>query len=149
MSTVKPAVKERRGHSQELVDKLVAERTEMLVIFCRLAGVEPYSPTRPVQKLLQSFCQILVDYIAAGHFALYERIVEGTERREGVGTLAGRLYPRIAESTEMALDFNDKYDCEDHCTELASLAKDMSQLGEELAVRIELEDKLIKSLSRR
>ncbi len=149
MSTVKSAVKERRGHSQELVDKLVTERTEMLVIFCRLAGVEPYSPTRPVQKLLQSFCQILVDYIAAGHFALYERIVEGTERREGVGNLAGRLYPRIAESTEMALDFNDKYDCEDHCTELTSLSKDMSQLGEELAVRIELEDKLIKSLSRR
>jgi regulator of sigma D len=29
------------------------------------------------------------------------------------------------------------------------LAKDMSQLGEELAVRIELEDKLIKGLSRR
>lgn len=149
MPTVKPAVKERRGHSQELVDKLVAERTEMLVIFCRLAGVEPYAPTRPVQKLLQSFCQILVDYIAAGHFALYERIVEGTERREGVGNLAGRLYPRIAESTEMALDFNDKYDCEDHCTELNSLSRDLSHLGEELAARIELEDKLIKGLTRR
>ena len=149
MSTVKQAAKERRGRSQELIEKMVAERTEMLVMFCRLAGVEPYAPGKPVQKLLQEFCQILLDYIAAGHFALYERIVEGNERRQDVATLAGRLYPRIADSTEVALDFNDKYDCEDHCTALDSLSKDLSRLGEELAVRIELEDKLIQGLSRR
>ena len=90
-----------------------------------------------------------MDYIAAGHFALYERIVEGTERRRDVADLAARLYTRIADSTDVALDFNDKYDCEDHCTALDSLSSDMSRLGEELAACIELEDHLIQGLLRR
>jgi len=141
--------KERRSHSSDLVAKLINERTEMLATFCRLAGIEPYTADKPVQKLLQEFCQILVDYVAAGHFALYERIVEGKERRQEVADLAGEIYPRIADTTDAALDFNDKYDCEDHCTMLDALGTDLSQLGEELAVRIELEDRLLSAMTRR
>jgi len=143
------AAQERRRGSQDLVEKLVTERTEMLATFCRLAGIEPYTPNKPVQKLLQEFCQILVDYVAAGHFALYERIVAGTERRRGLADLAAEVYPRIANTTDTALDFNDKYDCEDHCTALESLGADLSRLGEELAVRIELEDRLLAVMHRR
>jgi regulator of sigma D len=139
----------RRHGSQDLVGKLVAERTEMLATFCRLAGIEPYTPGRPTQELLQEFCQILVDYVAAGHFALYERFVEGKERRQEVAQIAAEVYPRIAKSTDVALDFNDKYDCEDHCLALDSLSTDLSRLGEELAVRIEYEDKLLSAMSRR
>lgn len=150
MANTPTVVNERRNQEGgDLVAKLVAERTEMLATFCRLAGIEPYLPDKPVQKLLQEFCQILVDYVAAGHFALYERIVEGKERRQEVASVAARSYPRIARTTDMALDFNDKYDCEDHCTALDSLSADLSQLGEELAVRIELEDELLASMIRR
>lgn len=140
---------ERRQASQDLVAKLVTERAEMLATFCRLAGIEPYTADKPVQQLLQEFCQILVDYVAAGHFALYERIVAGKERRQELSALAAEVYPRIAKSTDMALDFNDKYDCEDHCTALDSLSADLSQLGEELAARIELEDRLLAAMNRR
>jgi regulator of sigma D len=99
--------KERRAGSQELVQKLVAERTEMLSLYCQLAGLEPYgnaknSRAKHSQELLQKFCQVLVDYIAAGHFSLYERVVNGTERRQQVSGLAEKLYPRIAKSTEVA-----------------------------------------------
>jgi len=142
------AAQERRRGSTDLTSKLVEERTQMLVTFCRLAGIEPYTPNKPVQKLLQEFCQILVDYVAAGHFALYERIASGTERRRGLSDLAGEVYPRIANSTDIALDFNDKYDCEDHCTALDSLGADLSKLGEELAIRIELEDRLLAAIHR-
>jgi len=142
---------ERRTGSQELVQKLVSERTEMLSLYCQLAGLEPYgnnkgSRVKISQEILQKFCQVLVDYIAAGHFSLYERIVNGTERRHQISTLAENLYPRIAKSTESALDFNDKYDCGDHCEITASFNDDLSRLGEELAARIELEDKLIRQL---
>jgi regulator of sigma D len=150
MSTQSSAAKERRRGSQDLVGKLVTERTEMLATFCRLAGVEPYSANdKSVQTLLQEFCQILVDYVAAGHFAVYERILEGKERRQEVANIAAQVYERIAQSTDMALDFNDKYDCEDQCTVLDSLSKDLSKLGEELALRIELEDKLLTAMARR
>ena len=149
MTSPSSATQERRGRTQELANKLIAERTEMLATFCRLAGIEPYTPKPPVQKLLQQFCQILVDYIAAGHFALYERISEGKERRREVREVAERVYPRIMKSTDAALDFNDKYDCEDHCTALESLASDLSHLGEDLATRIELEDQLLATILRR
>ena len=142
---------ERRTGSQELVQKLVTERTEMLALYCQLAGLEPYangknSRVKPAQEILQKFCQVLVDYIAAGHFSLYERIVNGTERRQTISGLAEKLYPQIAETTEAALDFNDKYDCGDQCEINMAFSDDLSMLGEKLAARIELEDKLIQQL---
>lgn len=155
MATANTLVNERRAGTQKVIAKLQAERTEMLVLFCRVAGLETYSdnPRRvpavqPVQEILQEFCQILVDYIATGHFGLYERIASGQERRRQISDLAAELYPRIAESTQVALDFNDKYDCEDHCTNLRSLQDDLSKLGELLAQRIEWEDRLIKAMVR-
>ena len=143
--------KERRTVSQDMVQKLVAERTEMLSLYGQLAGLESFgtgknSRNKPAQEVLQKFCQVLVDYIAAGHFSLYERIVNGTERRQQVATLAENLYPQIASTTETALDFNDKYDCGDHCEITMAFSDDLSRLGEKLAARIELEDKLINHL---
>ena len=91
---------------------------------------------------------MLVDYIAVGHFSLYERIVNGTERRRELAKLALDLYPRIADTTTTALDFNDKYDCGDHFEVTDSFKSDLSHLGEELALRIDLEDKLIAQLIR-
>ena len=60
--------------------------------------------------------------------------------------IADEIYPNIAESTQSFLEFNDKYDCGDHCNHLESLATDLSALGERLADRIEYEDKLIAVL---
>lgn len=143
--------KERRTASQDMVQKLVTERTEMLSLYCQLAGLESFgsgrnSRNKPAQEVLQKFCQVLVDYIAAGHFSLYERIINGKERRQQVSTLAENLYPQIANATETALDFNDKYDCGDHCEITMAFSDDLSTLGEKLAQRIELEDKLINHL---
>ncbi len=140
---------ERRSSSQEVIQKLMAERTEMLALYCQIAGLDPFgknSRGKHSLELLQKFCQVLVDYIAAGHFSLYERVVNGTERRQRIAGLAEQLYPRIADTTEAALDFNDKYDCGDHCQIAASFDDDLSRLGEELATRIELEDKLLGNL---
>jgi regulator of sigma D len=131
------------------VDKLLVERGQMLILFCRTAGLEPYRSSGPVQAVLQQFCQVLVDYIAAGHFALYGRILDGSERRQELLRLAEKLYPRISETTDVAVDFNDKYDCGDDCDIPESLADDLSRLGEQLALRIELEDQLIGALRAR
>jgi regulator of sigma D len=138
---------ERRRFAKDTISKLVEERTEVLALYWRLAGFESFNDAErePMIRVLQQFCQLLVDYIAAGHFGLYERIVNGTERRREVATLAQELYPRIADTTALALDFNDKYD--GHHTELPEkFQSDLSRLGEELAVRIELEDRLIARL---
>lgn len=118
----------------------------MLVLFERLAGVEPYADERPNDELLREFSQILVDYIASGHFGLYERISEGKERRRGVVKLAERLYPRIANTTQVAVEFNDVYEKMNGDSKSGELTGMLSKLGEELAVRIELEDQLISEM---
>jgi regulator of sigma D len=146
MAIVDHTLVERRTGTQNLIKKLTDERTEMLILFCRVAGLEPYTTGKPARALLQEFCQVLVDYIAAGHFALYGRILDGNERRKEVIDLAERLYPAIAKSTDAAVEFNDKYDSEELGELADSLSEDLSDLGEEIANRIELEDQLIAAL---
>ena len=137
---------ERRSGTRALIDKMLSERQRMLVLFERCAGVEPYADETPNDELLQEFSQILVDYIASGHFGLYERICEGKERRRGIVRLAEELYPRIANTTQVAVEFNDI--CEQSNGEDigGNLMKVLSKLGEELAVRIDLEDQLITEM---
>ena len=139
---------ERRERTKQTVAKLLRERQKVLVLFCQVAGLEPYTPDKhkPVLARLQEFCQLLVDYSAFGHFEIYERIGKGEERRARVVGIAEEVYPRIVETTSAAVAFNDRYDPSDHPLSLDHLSKDLSALGELLAARIELEDQLIAAL---
>lgn len=141
------ALRPRTG-SQELVRKLTEERNELLSLYCRVAGVEPFSnPGKSdVGALMQEFRQVMVDYLAAGHFGLYERIVNGTERRREVNELAKQLYPSIAQTTDIAMAFHDKYDADDLSGASDDFERDLSRLGEALATRIEMEDRLLHAL---
>ena len=146
METGKGERRERREGTRQMVGNLLAERQEMLVAYCRLAGLESYGPDKPVQRLLEEFCQLLMDYTAFGHFELYRRISDDNERRAPVARTAERVYQRIEAVTEKAVEFNDKYDASDHQLQLDSLPGDLSILGELLASRLELEDQLVEAL---
>ena len=61
--------------------------------------------------------------------------------------ISEQVYPNIANTTQQILDFNEKYDCEDHCNNLSSLDDDLSLLGEILADRILYEDQVIEALT--
>ncbi len=142
-------MEERRAESLGQLQTLVESRTETLSLLNQLAAMRPFvPPTEEVQTALQEFCEALVDYTASAHFQLYRFFEEGKERRRAVLEVAERLYPRIAETTEVILDFNDRYDCEDHCEDLSRLADDLSALGEVLADRIQLEDQVISAMRR-
>ena len=137
---------ERRNRANSIEEHLTDERADMLVQFCRIAGVEPWEDPHSadeLQTMLQQFCEILVDYLAAGHFGLYQRFIDGEERRDDIRDLAEKLYPQISETTQMALDFNDKYETKTGKELDQSFSDDLSKLGQALAIRIELEDKLL------
>ncbi|HIA08494.1 MAG TPA: Rsd/AlgQ family anti-sigma factor [Chromatiaceae bacterium] len=138
--------RERRSQTQELIGHLVTERQQMLVQYAGLAGLDPYTENKPVFTRLQDFCQILVDYMASGHFGLYQRISDGKERRRAVIDIAEKLYPKIAKTTEDAVAFNDYFDTPSDTKRINDLSHHLSQLGETLATRIELEDRLITTL---
>jgi regulator of sigma D len=137
---------ERRGQTREIIEKLLAERQALLVAYCEVAGLEPYHPEKSVRSLLPRFCQLLVDYVAMIHFELYRRITEGTERRGQVLRVAAQVYPRLASTTDQAVEFNDRYEFLTPDKLGHSLAGELSGMGQTLAARFELEDRLFEAL---
>lgn len=137
---------DRRRQTKTAIDRLLEERQEVLVCYEQVAGIQPYHERNKNPQLLQKFSQLLMDYIAAGHFGLYQRITEGSERRRKVLEVAEKIYPSIAKTTEKALDFNDVYDKAEKSEAFDAVSERLSDLGEVLAHRIELEDKLITAM---
>ncbi len=137
---------ERRNQTQAVVEKMLEERREMLVLLCEVSGLKPFQAETPVKDSLQKFCEVLVDYIASAHFGLYERIAEGKERRKTVVNMAEITYPLISDSTQAAIDFNERYEPLDPAMIEDHLQNDISKLGEILTSRIEYEDQLITAM---
>ena len=138
----------RRQRQSDTIKALLTERQEVIVAMCDLAEHESKeSGLEAVLKNLKSFSQTLVDYTALGHFEIYERIIDGKERREKVKRIANQVYPSISSTTAHFVEFNDKYDGADRHDSLVNLYRDLSSIGEAMAERIESEDQLLQELS--
>lgn len=140
--------RERWGGVSELIDGWLKERQELLVHYCELSGETDYSRTDPLQKKLVRLCEVLVDYVSAGHFEIYEQLIqEAREFNDGGLELAAQVYPRIEQTTEVALNFNDCVDGRSLTEQdVEQLFGRLSELGQVLESRFELEDFLIEHL---
>ncbi len=132
----------------DLVTKLLVARQESLVLFHKLAALKPFTLTEPVQHLLRRFRQTLVDYLALGPFEVYAALEEqpADSPYRQARELARQLYARIARTTQAALDFHDRYDGDLSGSRLAELDEALSRLGEQLAMRIALEDRIVAAV---
>nr|WP_324257017.1 sigma D regulator [Cellvibrio fontiphilus] len=137
--------KERWGGVSEIIDRWLEERQQMLVQYCALSGLDQDLSDLQRGEKLRSFCQILVDYVSAGHFEVYDQLIKEGREFDDADALqeAGKLYDVVDKTTEKLLDFNDKYLETD---DLTTLTEDLSQLGEVLEVRFSAEDRLISVL---
>ncbi|MBL8258762.1 MAG: Rsd/AlgQ family anti-sigma factor [Candidatus Competibacteraceae bacterium] len=131
----------------DLVTKLLAARQNSLVLFHKLVALKPFPRIDPVQHLLRRFRQALVDYLALGPFEVYEALEEQPvdSPYRPARELARQLYARIARTTQAALDFHDRFDG-DLSGSLAELDEELSRLGEQLAARIALEDRIVAAI---
>jgi regulator of sigma D len=137
---------ERRQQAMQLIEELKKERHEVWAMYCHIAELKPFSANRKVWNMLSEFSQLLVDYISLGHFGIYERLLAGNERRRAVLSLAQDIYPELSKTTDAAIAFNDKYENAEQTLENSALQQDLSILGENLALRIDLEDRLCAML---
>ena len=141
---------DRRARTRKEIKQLIAERNNVLSQYYNLASHADQNPgdNEETLELLQEFCQDLVDYLATGHFEIYRRIEEKQERRSEIVQLADQVFNRIAETTAVAVTFNDLYDTSANFNPdvLEQLPDQLSKLGEELATRIDLEDRFINTL---
>lgn len=139
------SAKERWGGVSEIIDRWLEERQAMLVQYCALSGLDQDLSDLQRGEKLRGFCQILVDYVSAGHFEVYDQLIKEGREFDDAEALqeAGKLYDTIDTTTEKLLDFNDKYLETD---DVSSLTVDLSHLGEALEVRFSAEDRLISVL---
>ncbi|MDI9246473.1 sigma D regulator [Marinobacter sp. CHS3-4] len=140
--------KERWGGVSDLIDRWLKERQELLVHYCDLSGTTDFSQTETLQQKFVRLCEVLVDYVSAGHFEIYEQLIqEAREFNDGGIELASKVYPRIEKTTETALNFNDQLNGQSLSEDkIRDLFEQLSELGETLETRFEMEDFLIEHL---
>lgn len=136
---------DRRKTSEDYIRDMLKERQELWSLLFQTSAMGD-KVAEPEDILLEDFCQTLVDYIAAGHFSLYERIAGKRERRQTVADQAMQAYPQIDQTTDIALQFNERYAGGAEGVDRERLQKDLSSLAEALTLRMELEDRLIESM---
>lgn len=139
-------VSENRWRSVDgLLRRWLAERQELLSLYCNLSNSAKSGTASALQRL-DRFCEILVDYVSAGHFEVYcELFEEGERSGKKRHPIITELYALIVPSTAVALDFNDRYL---NAGRREDLKKDLSLLGQMLASRFDWEDALIHHLHR-
>ena len=136
--------------NREIIKEMLEERQELLVSFCRLTGLEPFSSDHASLEHLARFCQTLVDYAGIAHFEIFQKLAE-TDSGEPTADhrRARSLFDPLIDNTKVLVDFNDKYDAALPTFSVERLGDDLSRLGEQLAGRFELEDALIRLLQER
>ncbi len=130
-----------------LITQWQLERQALLVSYSDLCLTQNKEGKVSDQQL-QTFCQLLIDYVLSAHFRIFEKIAAAQASISSNHTeLDHAALSNILQSSLAALDFNDNYENYNghpNPTEAAQLSRDISQIGEILANRMEWEDKLVK-----
>ena len=64
---------ERWGGVHQLIDRWLAERNQLIMDYTRLRQ-RVHTPDS-ADTALSAFCDVLVDYVSAGHFEIYEQLL--------------------------------------------------------------------------
>ena len=137
---------ERWQAVETLLQGWLKERRDILVKYAALAAtIDSVADTRQIEATLEELCQVLVDYASAGHFEIFHELLREAEAfADGSGRLAEEIIPRIGDTTEVILGFDEKYPTGGDAQ--PDYVADLSLLGEILELRFELEDRLIAGL---
>lgn len=126
--------------TDRLLRRWLAERQTLLSRYWTLSNALRTGASQGhLRPRLDRFCELLVDYLSAGHFEVYRELVDaggGAARAPDLD----RIYRCILATTAAALDFNDRYF---RASPGAGFAADLSRLGQALAARFDWEDALI------
>ncbi|GGJ96275.1 sigma D regulator [Pseudomonas matsuisoli] len=136
-------VQERWGGVNQLVDRWLHARHELIKAYADMNDKAEVEATTAENQ--REFCGILLDYVSAGHFEVYEQLLGEAEAfgdTRGID-FAHQIYPRIEASTEAVLAYNDG--CEARASNANAQAQ-FKRLGQMLQERFELEDCLIEVL---
>ena len=141
------SINESRQQTHKLAQELLEKRSQLWALRDQLVKLQPYDAEQPLEPLVRQFCQELIDYISLEHFGVFHHLLNGTEKDTGMIGLAEEIYLGMAETTDAALDFNDR--CEAFTEEelRRELPGELAALEVDLALRVELEDRLVERMT--
>lgn len=137
-----------RQRVDTLVQRWLGERQALIVLMLSLTDEQrrAVDPT-PLSERVQAFCEVLMDYVSAGHFEVYEELLDEAERNGGRDLAAGQaMLQRLQATTDTVIRFNDIYEDPEDEEVLANLSHELSELGLALESRFETEDRMISLL---
>jgi regulator of sigma D len=138
---------ERWGGVHVIIDRWLEQRRQLIEAWVYLRDRGEFTPMDTPK--IQSACEMLVDYVSAGHFTVYEQLaIEAKEfDDDSAVVLLRKVLPLIEGTTEIAIEFHDKYDTKEHCNaQLEALPFALQALIVVMAERFQHEDQLIKEL---
>lgn len=130
----------------QLLTRWLKERRQVLGKYTEIVvGMDGLLDRAELVRRQRLLCELLVDYVSAGHFEVYNELLEEAESfADGSSSLAEKLIPAIGDTTEVILAYEEKYSSA-RC-DSGKLKRDLSALGEVLESRFQLEDQLIAGL---
>ena len=134
---------------EELLTRWLKERREVLGKYTEIVvTLDSELQDEALGKRQTALCELLVDYVSAGHFEVFHELLNEAETfGDGSGALAEKVMPAIGDTTEVIMAYEEKYsDAQGHSEKLK---RDLSALGEVLESRFLLEDRLIAGLHNR
>lgn len=137
---------------QKTISGWLKERQTLIVLLCAVHGLREIMPKEtPIAIKIQAFCQVMMDYVSAGHFEIYGKLTETMRAQHGESdSLLAQIYPKIDATTDKALAFNEKYETVEKCgMHIDDLDKELSIIAEHLSQRFDWEDQLIAALNQK
>lgn len=134
---------------ENLLTRWLKERRELLGRYTEIVVALDSAPqANKLMQRQQALCELLVDYVSAGHFEVFNELLNEAESfADGSEELAQQLMPDIGDTTEVILAYEEKYGSGKAYPE--TIKRDLSALGELLESRFVLEDRLIAGLHNR
>ncbi|MAT91004.1 MAG: Rsd/AlgQ family anti-sigma factor [Halioglobus sp.] len=145
MGAKKSNPKQQFAVVEQLLLRWLKERREVLARYAEMVvAVQGGLAEADLGQRQAALCELLVDYVSAGHFEVYHELIEEAESFGDGNGLAQRLMPAIGDTTEVILAYEEKYGSD--AGRQKKLKRDLSALGEVLESRFTLEDQLIADL---
>lgn len=136
----------RKSHlfdqSDDRINHWLNERQLLVLALHNLSKLKPFKNIHLIEEELDNFTAVLIDYVSAGQFEIFETIFRAAEKAPSQHGLKSSVMVALLRTTNHALDFADKYTQDKY--QIESLEKDLNALAENLAHRLELEDHLIE-----
>ncbi len=132
------------------IKRLLKQRNAIFVQYCKLVGVKQLENMQQSEikaAELARLCEMISDYVAIGHFEVYHRIIEHTERRLPVLTVSAQVQSDIQTTTNYLIDITEKYDGFEQADideqVQSTLLHDLLQIADYLTKRSDLENQLL------